>query len=148
MKQGGPDLVCFDGIRDGIRDLTPASDIQLIRVEAWYQDFSGWESKWRVRTEEVAVVEGGLPLGVSPFVGRRGRGRDGREGATTVVDASGESNADAPGGGTVARGKLCHDQAVDTERQAEDGADSGGASSSDRGGAKAVFAEGQDEAGG
>jgi hypothetical protein len=47
----------------GIRELTPACDTQLIRVEAWYQDFSGWESKWRVRAEEVAVVEGGAALG-------------------------------------------------------------------------------------
>ena len=54
-KQGSPDLVCFDGSGYVIRDLTPASDTQLIRVEAWYQDFSGWESKWGGGRKSVPV---------------------------------------------------------------------------------------------
>src|SRR5260370_549395 len=54
-------------------------------------------------------------------------------------------------GGGVARGReggseLWHDQTMDSEGKAEDGADSWGASSSDGGCAEAVFAEGQDEA--
>ena len=55
----------------GIRELTPACDTQLIRVEAWYQDFSLWESKSRIGAEEGAAVEGGYAFGLFRLCRRR-----------------------------------------------------------------------------
>src|ERR1700761_668821 len=72
------------------------------------------------------------------------RGRNGGEGVK-LLHAKSEPHADAKGSGKAPRGELCHDQAVDSEREAEDGADSGRTSSFVGGGVEAVSAEGQDE---
>src|ERR1700748_3510823 len=72
------------------------------------------------------------------------RGRNGGEGVK-LLHAKSEPYADAKRSGKAARGELCHDQTMDSERKAEDGADSGRTSSFVRSGTETVFAEGQDE---
>jgi len=70
---------------------------------------------------------------------------DGSPKCYNLGDAKRTYHVDAARGGTVARCELCDCEAVDTERQTEDGSDAGGTSSFGGVDPAAVSDEGQDE---